>query len=240
MRLIPLATALALGLSAPTFAQTAPSITPADTAQVQAAHQVVDALFPPGTYRRIMASTMDALIGTMMDGAKRLPLREPAAMGGLPKGELSNLGDGTVAEVMAILDPAYEQRTQVSMRIIMTEMTEVMDSMEPSFRDGLSQAFARRFSAAELADMNRFFATPSGRAYAAESMVIFMSPEVVAKMQEMMPVLMQRMPGIMQKAQTAVAGLPALRNPQELTDAERAKLAKLLGVPPERLRDPKD
>lgn len=244
MRCLPVSLALVLGLCSPAVAQTQPAPAPApsaiDPARGEAARQTVDYLFPVGTYRRIMAGTVDGLMGPMMDSVKQMPLRELAAIGGLPEAELAKLGEGSLAQMMAILDPAYEQRTQATMRTIMAEMTEVMDTVEPSFRDGLSQAYARRFSATELADMNRFFATPSGRAYAAESMVIFMSPEVMAKMQEMMPVLMQRMPSIMQKVQAAVASLPPPRRPQDLSDADRAKLAKLMGVSPESLRGPKD
>ena len=61
-----------------------------------------------------------------------------------------------------------------------------MDRIEPSYRAGLARAFATRFSAAELDELNRFFSTPVGARYAGESMLIYADPQVMAAMNELM------------------------------------------------------
>lgn len=233
MRLsIPFSLALACA-AVPAAAQTAPTPAPApvaDPARNAAAQVTVDHLFPTGTYKRIMQGSLDMVMGNMMDSVGQMPLRSLAASTGMAETELSKVGEGTLAEVMKILDPAFDQRTRLGMQAVMAEMTDLVTEVEPAFRDGLRQAYARRFTAAQLGDMNRFFATPTGRDYAAESMVIFMSPEVMAKMQEIMPLMMKRMPDMMKKIGTATASLPKPRQPEDLSATERRRLATLLGV----------
>jgi hypothetical protein len=144
---------------------------------------------------------------------------------------LAKLGQTTLADIMAIFDPVHDQRTAIIMQTTIASMTTIMTDLEPSIREGLAEAYARRFTASQLADMNRFFDTPSGQAYAANAMSIQTDPAVMSRMQAIVPVLMQRLPGIMDQANRATAKLPPARKFNDLTPAERAKLAGLLGVP---------
>jgi len=224
-RLTTAAIALALA-AAPAFAQDAP-----DPARLAAARTTVDAIFPNGTYARVMDKTMDSIMGSMMQSAQQIPLRDLAAMSGRSDADLAGLGDGTLKEVLAILDPAFDQRMDRTMRVMMGEMGKLMTQAEPAMRDGLASAYAKRFTAPQLAELNAFFATPTGKAYAADSMVIFMDPEVMKKMQEFVPAMMKAMPAIVDKAKAATAGLPEPRKPRDLSKAERERLAGLLGIP---------
>ncbi|WP_088310261.1 DUF2059 domain-containing protein [Novosphingobium sp. B 225] len=231
--------ALALGLSAPAWAQSDPAMAappavaaeaPIDAARLAAAAPVIDKVFPIGTYARIMNGSMDAIMGSVMDGVGKLPMRDLAKIGGLSEDELKGMGEGTLQDMMEIIDPAYQQRMDLFMKTMMGEMTTVMSQFEPAVRDGLTQAYAKHFTPQQLADLNNFFATPTGQDYAANSMLLFMDPAVMAKMQELTPALMQQMPAIMGKVEAATAGLPKPRTYKDLTKAERAKLAKLLGT----------
>jgi hypothetical protein len=210
-------------------ADPAPATTPApiDPARLAAARQTVDYVFPAGTYARIMNGTLDRMMDSIMDSATSMPLKSLAGMGGV---DTSKLGKGTLAEIMEIYDPAYRERMRISTRTMMADMSALMTEFEPEIRDGLSQAYAARFDAIQLGELNAFFATPTGKAYAADSNVIMMSPEVMSKMQTLMPRLMEHMPAIMAKAQAATANLPAQRKYADLSVAEREKLAKLLGI----------
>ncbi len=225
-----LALLLPSGSAAAQPAPAAAAASPVDPTRLAAARATVDRLFPDGTYARMMKGSMDTILGSIMDSAAQLPLRDLAGIGGMTEADLKKLGDTTLAQVMEIYDPAYRQRIDIGMRLMMGEMGQMMGQFEPEIRDGLSLAYARRFSAEQLTEMNRFFATPAGSAYAAESMAIFMSPEVMQKMQSMMPRMMQAMGPIVKKVEAATAGLPKPRKLEELSSAERAKLAKLLGV----------
>lgn len=201
-----------------------------DPMRLAAAKVTVDAIFPPGTYARIMKTSMDAVMGPMMDGMKDMPLRQLAGMTGLKDDALSKLGDGTIREVLTIVDPAFDQRMQVTTRVMMDEMSGMMAQFEPGFREGLSRAYAKRFSVVQLSELNRFFATSTGALYASESMTIFTDPEVLAKMQEMIPQMLTEMPAITAKVETATAGIPKPKRPEDLSPAQRSKLARLLGI----------
>ncbi len=218
----------------------APAAAPIAPAQLDAATLVVAKVFPVGTYKRMMGETMDKIMGSMMDGMMDMPIADIARLGGLETEKVAEMDKSSIAEIMAIYDPHFRERTQIGMRAMMDSMTGVMNDMEPRFRAGLARAYARKFSAAQLADLSRFFDTPTGSVYAAESMLLYMDPEVMGEMQTMMPEIMKRMPDMMKAMKDATAHLPPARKSSELSKAEREKLARLMGVKEQDLRDPAD
>lgn len=213
---------------------------PIDPARLEAAQSTVEYIFPPGTYGRIMDRTMSTVMDTMMDSMGDLPLRDLARIGGIEAEELEKMGEGTLKEMLAILDPAYDQRMKITMQVVSSEMTGLMAKFEPAFQDGLARAYARRFTVSQLAELNAFFATPTGNLYATESMVIMTDPEVIRTMTEIMPQMMKEMPNITKRMMEATANLPKPRRAEDLTPAERQRLSELLGVPVEELGQPRN
>lgn len=207
-----------------------PEETAVDPARLTFAKVTVDYIFPEGTYARIMDKTMEAVVGNVLQQTGDIPLRDLAGMSGLPSERLKNLGPGTLKQMMEILDPAYEQRMDLSMRVMMSEMGAMMSTFEPAVRDGLAVAYAKRFDKQQLMELNAFFSTPTGKAFASDSMMLFMDPAVMGKMQEFTPVLMKEMPRLAAKMQQATAHLPPPRKRSDLTEAQRARLAELLGT----------
>lgn len=214
--------------AAPVTHEAAPQI---DPARMAAARITVDHIFPLGTYARLMGAPMDKMMQNLMGGMGQMPVRELAAMSGASPAELAKLNKTTVADIMAIYDPAYQQRMTVVMHTMMGQMGGLMSQIEPGIREGLAQAYASRFTADQLADMNRFFDTPSGHAYADNAMALQMDPAVIAKMQGFVPIMLKQMPEITKKVEEATASLPKPRKWQDLTAAQRKDLARLLGVP---------
>lgn len=208
-------------------APSAAAAAPADPARLAAARQTVDYIFPLGTYARLMNGTMDKMMDSIMDSTMQMPVKDIAGITGV---DTDKLGSASLAEIMAIYDPAYKERMRVSTRTMMAEMATLMTEFEPEIRDGLATAYAIRFDTGQLRDLNTFFATPTGKAYAAESYMIMMSPEVMTKMQAFMPKFMQMMPAIVEKVKAATAQMPPPRHYGDLSDAEKGKLAKVLGI----------
>jgi len=101
--------------------------------------------------------------------------------------------------------------------------------MEPDVRAGLIEAYARRFTTAQLTELDRFFSTPTGNSFAAQSMLVYMDPAVMTRMQKMMPKIMEMMPDMIKKMQTATAAFPPMPKDSKLTKEQRDKLAALLG-----------
>ena len=208
----------------------APAGVALEPVRLDSAQKTVDHVFPEGTYARIMKGSMDAVLGTVLDSVSAMPVQQIAAMAGMTQGEVDQLGETTLAEIMEIYDPAYRQRMEVTMRVIMEHMTGVMGKLEPEMRAGLARAYASRFTEAQLGELNSFFATPTGTLYAGQSMMIFRAREAMQWRQKKLPVLRDQLPGTQFAAIPPTADLPPPRSLCDLTEAEQAKLAKLLGV----------
>lgn len=247
------ATALALASLAPAAAaQTPPAAAPAaapavapaasapapDPARLAAARITIDAIFPAGTYARLMNGSFQQIIDQVSASMGDVPLRDLVAMAGVPKDKVARMGPGTVQQVNALLDPAHAERMHRMTGVMLGEMTKVMSAFEPELRVGMAEAYAARFSLEQLNDLNRFLATPSGQAYAANVMTVMMDPAVLGRMQALGPRLAQAMPAIAAAAQQANAGLPPIKRLKDLNPAERKRLAALLGVPEDALAKP--
>lgn len=202
----------------------------AETGSAEAARTTVDAILPLGTYARIMNESMAQVQDQMMKGIGTLPLKSLLAASGIEQERIARLGDGTLQELMELVDPAHEERMRLTNAVMMDEMTQLMSAMEPSIRAGLVEAYASRFTADELGEMNAFFATPAGAKYARQSMQIFMAPEVMSKMQDFVPRIMEQMPGIMERVGAVTAELPKPRKIEDLSPAERERFRELVGI----------
>ncbi|GGD59049.1 DUF2059 domain-containing protein [Croceicoccus mobilis] len=216
-------------IAMPAAAQEATPDAGPDAATVAQAREAAAHILPDGTYARMMEGTFEQLMDQIMASVMDMPMGDLAAMGGIAPEEMAGIETGTMREMMAIIDPHYEERQKISIRIMMEDMVGLMTQMEPAMREGLGDAYANRFSADELAQLNAFFDTPVGRKYAANSLSIFMDPAFMSKTQEMMPQLMKAMPGIVEQMQEATADLPPARSIDELSDEEREKLAAVMG-----------
>lgn len=222
-------------LAQPPVAPVADAIEPA---RLAAARKVVEKVFPLGTYKRMMSGTMQTLMDSMMGGAMDMPIGPIAAMGGLETDQVKALGDAKLSDIMKIYDPYYRERTQLGMRAMMDAMGSMMSEFEPRMQAGLTRAYARKFTPAQLGELDAFFATPTGSIYAAESMTLYMDPEVMREMQTLVPDLMKHMPDLIKANSEATKHLPPPRKPDALSEAEKDRLAKLLGVKKSELRDP--
>jgi hypothetical protein len=124
-----------------------------------------------------------------------------------------------MGELMQAGDPHYRERMKITMDVMFKEMMPLMDKIEPLVRDNMTRIYARKFTVPQLQDMGQFFATPSGKVYAEQSMLVFMEPEIMTSMQSFTPDLLKAMPGIMKKVEAATAHLPKPKKDSELDAA---------------------
>ena len=110
-------------------------------------------------------------------------------------------------EMMEKADPDYRERFRITNKVMMEELIPLLTRVEPEVREALVRAYARKFSAEQLTELNRFFATPAGRYYASESMITFVDPEVTSLMGKLGPDVVREMPRIMEKVKAATAHL---------------------------------
>jgi hypothetical protein len=202
-----------VGAAAPAAAAAAE---PLDARRLAAATATVEHIWPIGTYERMMRGTMQQMtqqVASSMFDMKIGEIAGAAGDGGKLKPEEAEM---TLREAAMKADPHFEERMTITNRVMMEEMVPIMARLEPGIRAGLARAYARKFSAEQLADLNRFFATPAGDAYARESLMLWVDPEVVAAISGFGPEMMREMPGIMAKVTAATAHLPPpRRTPKE-------------------------
>jgi hypothetical protein len=230
------AAALCVGAAA---AQTAPqaaaAAVPADPARLAVATRVVARLLPQGVYQRMMGESLGPMMDAVMGSVGDMPVQEVVRMSGISEDQAAALGQATLQQVLEIYDPHWKERMTLGATAMSKAMGEMMVTLEPGMREALARTYAREFSIAELTEMDRFFASPAGAHYADKSMALFMDPEMMTAMTKMVPEMTRRMPDMVKAAEDATRHLAKPRGNEDLSAAERAKLAQLLGVAPEEL-----
>jgi len=180
--------ALAQAPVAPAAAQ------PVDPVRLALAEKTVVVLVPEGVYLRLMQKQFPVMMDAMLANM------DVAMPGGREKARSA--------------DPAFDERLRIMTRVMGEEMGPLMARMEPSLRIGMARALARRFDTRQLADLNAFFATPSGKAFGEQFISLFADPEIMGEMMKAMPMMMQEMPRIMKKVEAATAHLPKPPKPK--------------------------
>ena len=215
---------------------TPPMEKPIDPLTLSKAHLIADAMIEKGAFEKMFGPMMDQLMVPAFDQMLDLPVRDFARAGGLNEMELKNLSPATLREMTAIMDPVFSERMTVMTHTMFAELGPIMTKMEPDVRDGMAEAFAYKYSNSELDEINIFLATPTGAKFGGGFMSLATDPHYIKKMQGLMPRIMKAMPDILQKAITATNALPAPKTYKDLSRSERAKLAELMGVDPEKLK----
>lgn len=177
-----------------------------------------------------MARVMDNMLSTKPDGyaSSMLDLTPSqfAAMAGMPLpsalGGDSNL---TLRQMAAKKDPYFDQRMGAIHDVVLAEINRLSPRFEPQIRDGLAQSMARRFTAPQLTDMNRFLTTPSGQAFADNSYLMWLDPAVFRSMLGTVPGLVVEMPGVMARIKAANDRFPSpvkAKPPEPAPSAKKA------------------
>lgn len=207
-------------------------------ARLPLARQVVTAMTPEGFYadmmNDMMGSMLEPMLGLVGDHAAAEEALERQV--GLSPDDQPDLSDAQRAEVLTLLDPAAKERAAAVMAGMTKLFVDISRQIEAPFRDGLSKAFAVRFTDAELRDVERFFATPSGASFARQSLALYADPQVMSASMSIVPQLLETAPQMVAEMEQATAKLPKQRGYADLSAAERQKLARLLGMNETKLR----
>lgn len=231
-----------LGAATPALAQgpaAAPAAQTQDASSLAIARHIVGKMLPDGIYGRLMRGPMDQMMRSMTSQMLNVPIRQFLSGTDVAPDVAAKLNDVALRDVMAILDPSFDRRAQISMSTMMAAMGDLLTKFEPQLREAMAQAYVHNFSPQELGEIDRFFDTPTGNAYAGRLMTLMSDPSVQEGMKDLMPALMKAMPAAAEKVQAAIADLPKPKKIEDLSDAERVRMGKLLGVNPAELRKAK-
>lgn len=179
-------------------------------ARLALSRTAVQGLLPSGAYGR--------LVGDMMGGMVERVL-------GMSEADFGKKGDkdkppstATLREQLIKDDPHFEERMRITERVLSEEMAKVSAIIEPRLREGLARSMARRFDERQLADLNAFLATDSGRAFGQQSMAMWVDPDVMRSMVTAFPDLFKAMPAAFKRLEAETAHLPKPKGKEEKKD----------------------
>ena len=164
------------------------------------ARVTANGMLPNGTYAALFDDAMAGIVD-------RVLAINPADLGG-KDGKAKAASATTLRQEIARDDPHFEERMRIMQRVIHEELIKVSAVMEPKLRDGLARSIARRFDGKQLTEINAFLATDSGKAFAGQSMRMWVDPDVMRSMVQTLPHVFTAMPGAMARLEAETAHLP--------------------------------
>ncbi len=210
---------------------------PIDPVQLKLAETTAGKLLPNGSMKAMMTKMFETFVTPLMNAMPEMSPGEIMMKTGIYEGDVETLDDEKRKTITAMLDPTRKDRGKQVIEVITPLLDETMAMLEPPMRTGISRAYARKFSAEQLRQINSFFATPTGSAFAAESYPLQADPEVMRAMFKAMPELLKTLKAKGPSLDAEMKKLPKERTLADLSDAEMASLAKLLNVEPVKLEE---
>lgn len=213
---------------------------PIEPARLALAEQTTAALVPSGSLEALMDNLYGKMFKTIMDqadGASDLML---SIKTGVESDKIAELDKDTKTAIADLFDPHRKEREEQITRVVKPLISEALADLEPPMREGMAKAYARKFSAEQLGELNAFFATPTGRAYTQEWMAAQADPEVVLAMAKAIPPMVLKFIDRAPEISKDFEDLPKERALADLSDAEMKKLAKMMKVDVKTLQENRD
>lgn len=213
---------------------------PIEPARLALAQKTMGALIPGGSLERMMDNLYGKMFKTLMGefgGQSDLML---SIKTGVESEQIAKLDEATKGKVADMFDPHRKEREDQITRVVKPLISEVLADMEPPMREGMSKAYARKFTAAQLTDLNSFLATPTGTIYASEWMALQADPEVMLAVVKAVPPLITKFVDRAPQIEKDMKDLPKERQLSDFSDKELGKLAKLMKVDVKLLKEQRD
>ena len=208
---------------------TAEPLTEEQQARLPLAKEIVGKMIPEGTLGEMMGGMFDSIFDPIMEMATSNPKGDVAKMLGVESYEL-DVTEEQAVELATILDPVWKERNSLMASTMPALMKDMMQVMEPPMRKAMSEAYAVYFNEQELNDIDAFFSTESGLAFARKSFTMASDPRIIGASMEAMPAMMESLGSLETKMEEATADLPAKRSFAELSAEERARIAEITGA----------
>jgi hypothetical protein len=216
------------------------SLPPIDPARLTLAQQTTAALIPAGSIEKMVDNLYGKMFKTLMGefgGQSDMML---SIKTGVESEQIAKLDEPTKGKVADMFDPHRKEREDQITRVIKPLISEALADMEPPMRSGLAKAYARKFTGAQLTDLNGFLASPTGKIYASEWMALQADPEVMLAVIKAVPPLITKFIDRAPEIEKDFKELPKEKQLSDFTDKDLAKLAKLMKVDVKVLKEQRD
>jgi len=216
------------------------SLPPIDPARLTLAERTTAALIPNGSIEKMVDNLYGKMFRTLMGefgGQSDLML---SIKTGVESDKIAALDDATKGQIADIFDPYRKAREEQITRVVKPLISEALADMEPPMREGLAKAYARKFTGAQLGDLNAFLATPTGALYASEWMALQADPEVMLAVIKAVPPLITKFIDRAPEIEKDFKELPKEKQLADFDDKELGKLARLMKVEMSALKEQRD
>ncbi len=183
-----------------------------EPARLQAAQQLMAKLMPAGTNRRILQVANDTMLQPVFDKVWNMKGSELAELFGLPA-PTGKAAKQTMAEEIGKNDPYAKQRINSYIKTYIDITGDMGATIEPDLSLAMARDYARKYDLSQLTEMNRFFATPAGTAFANDFMLSSFSLDVLQTTLMVMPKLMKDMPAYTKRWEEAAKAFPPAPKP---------------------------
>ena len=213
-------------------------LTAEQEARLPLAQEIIARMIPPGS----MGEMMDGMMGGMFEQLSQIGMAANSDADFVAEkiglmGEDLLLTEAEAAELAAMFDPVRKERMQREAQLVPSMAAAMATAMEPTMRKAMSELYAINFAQGELEEINAFFATETGTSFARKSFTMASDPRVMAVSMQALPDMMAQIASMEEKMKAATADLPQARSFDELSDAEKRRVAKLTGYPVENLEN---
>ncbi len=208
-----------------------------EPARLELAKITTSKLLPDGVYAKMIDDMMGNVLTPLFNLMPGLSDTQITTITGASEDTVAALTEDQKAAVTQIIDPNHKDRGKQIIDVLKPMISEAIAVIEPAMRQGLSRAYARKFTAAQLTTINGFFATPVGSEFARSSFALQADPEVMQATFKAFPVIISTFMSDESKVKEKFEALPKQRELKDLSDAELQQLAQLLGVEVKSLED---
>ncbi|HEV2599166.1 DUF2059 domain-containing protein [Sphingopyxis sp.] len=216
------------------------NLPPIEPARLALAQKTMGQLIPSGSLEKMIDNLYGKMFKTIMGefgGQSDLML---SIKTGVESEKIAALDEATKTKVADMFDPHRKEREDQITKVIKPLISEVLGDMEPPMREGMSKAYARKFTAAQLTDLNGFLATPTGTLYANEWMALQADPEVMLAIIKAVPPLITKFIDRAPQIEKDMKELPKEKQLSDFSDKELGQLAKLMKIDVKVLKEQRD
>ena len=169
-----------------------------DPARLAIARGTATMMFPSGAYSQAMTKFVDKTMDRVLD------MSEADLAAVFPEAKKDKKAKAPSTEPLRVKlardEPNFEAKLAAVRAFAGTMLTKLGAAAEPKFREGMARAMARKFDAAQLAEINAFLATPTGAAYGRQTVGMWFEPDVMRGTFELFPEMIKMMPELAEDA----------------------------------------
>ncbi|MCJ8190784.1 DUF2059 domain-containing protein [Sphingomicrobium aestuariivivum] len=150
---------------------------------------------------------LDGEMGLGLDGIDDMTPEQIEATAGM---FIAMLGDKSVASMIGEKDEHFDERISILRDVLDKELPPVAAAFDAPFREGMARVFARQYSESELVELAAFAATPTGKKFAHNYMLMGFQPEYYLGMFEGLPAALPAMMPLAETLEARMAHLPPM------------------------------